>query len=140
MPALAFVCCLILFWNPLALATESSRGDCETARSAAGDAIAHQIQALGFALEPYEAAIRAGNLIAFDEASPAVVRDWNALLLTISRERDRMREAGCRDDDLPDPSWLPARWSVLRDLGAEHSVAQDRAGIAHRSLARIQKK
>ena len=137
MPALAFVCCLILFWNPLALASEPSRGDCEAARSAAGDAIAHQIQALGFALEPYEAAIRAGNLIAFDEASPAVIRDWNDLLLTISRERDRMREAGCRDADLPNPSWLPARWSVLRDLGAEHSVAQDRAGVAHRSLPQM---
>jgi len=137
MPALAYVCCLILFWNPLALASEPSRGDCEAARSAAGDAIAHQIQALGFALEPYEAAIRAGNLIAFDEASPAVIRDWNDLLLTISRERDRMREAGCRDADLPNPSWLPSPWSVLRDLGAEHSVAQDRAGVAHRSLPQM---
>jgi hypothetical protein len=137
MPALAFVCCLILFWNPLALASEPSRGDCEAARSAAGDAIAHQIQALGFALEPYEAAIRAGNLIAFDKASPAVIRDWNDLLLTISRERDRMREAGCRDADLPNPSWLPSRWSVLRDMGAEHSVAQDRAGVAHRSLPQM---
>ena len=38
MPALAYVCCLILFWNPFALASEPSRGDCEAARSAAGDA------------------------------------------------------------------------------------------------------
>jgi len=137
MPALAFVCYLILFWPTLALASEPSRGDCEAARSAAGDAISHQIQALGSALEPYEAAIRAGNLTAFDEASLAVIRDWNDLLLTISRERDRMREAGCRDEDLPNPSWLPARWSVLRDLGAEHSVAQDRADIAYGSVPRI---
>ena len=137
MPALAYVCCLILFWNPLALASEPSRGDCVAARSEAGDAISHDIQALGRTLEPYEAAIVAGNLIAFDEASPAVIRDWNDLLLTISRERDRMREAGCRDADLPNPSWLPSRWSVLRDLGAEHSVAQDRAGVAHRSLPQM---
>ncbi|WP_201839339.1 hypothetical protein [Microvirga zambiensis] len=133
MHALAFVCCLIpFFWNPSALANEPGRGDCDTARAAAGDAISQDIKTFGLALEPYEAAIMAGNLVAFDEASAAVVRDWNGLILTINRERDRMREAGCQDSDLPDPSWLPTRWSVLRSLGAEHSVAQDRAEITRR--------
>jgi hypothetical protein len=107
--------------------TGAAAGNCEAERYGAADTVVRQAELLRFASEPYRAAMAAGDLASFDEIAPLVVQEWNGLMLTIARERRRLRETGCRDDGFTDPRRLPNGWTIVREVGPEEMTAGDRA-------------
>jgi hypothetical protein len=104
----------------------ASGEDCHAERFAAAAIIQHATDQLETELGPYEAAVIAGDMRAFDAAAQWVVGPWENLIATITQERARLRRVPCSLDGIPDLALLPAGWDTVRDIGAWQVVDVDR--------------
>ncbi|MET0744720.1 MAG: hypothetical protein ABWY78_15225 [Microvirga sp.] len=100
--------------------------DCPADRAAADGRIGAAIRALERELDPYELAVRAGDLAAFETRAEPVARLWDGLLDTIHSERARIASIPCPVEGVPNEYRLPVDWDMVRDLGARQVVDLDR--------------
>ena len=103
--------------------------DCTADRAAADGRIGEAIRALERELDPYEIAVRAGDLGGFEKRAEPVARLWDGLFGAIHREQARIAAIPCPVEGVPNEYRLPMDWDMVRDLGVGRIVELDR-GIA----------
>ena len=111
--------------------------DCTAHRAAADGRIGDAIRALERELDPYEIAVRAGDLGEFEKRAKPVARLWDGLFGAIHREQAWIAAIPCPVEGVPNEYRLPADWDMVRDLGVRRILDLDRAiaglnaGIRH---------
>jgi hypothetical protein len=117
--------------------TAAAAQDCTADRAAADGRIGEAIHALERELDPYEIAVRAGDLGEFEKRAEPVARLWVGLFGAIHREQARIAAIPCPVDGVPNEYRLPTDWDMVRDLGIRRILYLDRtiaglnAGIRH---------
>jgi hypothetical protein len=109
-----------------AICAPAAAEDCDAKRYAAVQAIQAATDAIEIELGPYEAAVMAGDLEAFETASQWVLGPWETLFAVIAHQQSRLREAACPLDGIPDRIKLPSDWEMVRDIGVWQIVDIDR--------------
>ncbi|MBM6594271.1 hypothetical protein [Microvirga pudoricolor] len=125
------------FFATAILSTGASAEDCAAERYAAAQDIQTATGALEAELGPYEAAIFAGDVEAFDAAAHWVVGPWQDLLAIVDRRRARLSAAGCPLHGIPEEARLPGGWQTVRDIGIWQAIGVDRNITMHNAAARI---
>jgi hypothetical protein len=109
-----------------AFSPSASAEDCVAERYAAAQAIQAATNAIEIELGPYEAAVMAGDLEAFEAAAQWMLGPWEGLFAVIAHEQSRLRGVACPLDSIPDRTRLPTDWETVRDIGVWQVVDIDR--------------
>lgn len=119
-------CCLALQGLILIAAQPSAAADCDAERGSAIGRIRGAAVELRQDLEPYDAAVREGDLVMFNAYVEAVEEGWWTLMSAEARAYSRLRSLGCAPDGVAAALPMPSGYETVLTIGPEHLTQLDR--------------
>ena len=118
--------CLALQGLLLIAVRPSAAADCVAERNAAIGRIRGAVIELRQDLEPYDAAVREGDLVMFNAYVEAGEEGWWALMSAEARAYARLRSLGCAPDGVAAALPMPSGYETVLTVGPEHLTQLDR--------------
>jgi len=122
-----FIACFLALQGLILLAARpSAAADCETERSATVGRIRGAALELRQDLDPYDAAVREGDLVMFNAYVEAVEEGWWTLMSAEAKAYSRLKSLGCAPDGVAAALPMPSGYETVLTVGPEHLTQLDR--------------
>lgn len=118
--------CLALQGLILIAVQPSAAADCDAERGAAIGRIRGAATELRRDLDPYDAAVREGDLVLFNAYVENVEEGWWSLMSAESKAYARLRSLGCAPDGVAAALPMPSGYETVLTVGPEHLTQLDR--------------